>query len=74
MCKCACFDWFKKLFGLKKNCCCSADEKKEANVSSDTPVESVNNAGNSGEVAAPVSQNQVNEIPAEEKGDTFEQK
>jgi hypothetical protein len=76
MCKCACFDWFKKLFGLKKNCCCSGEEKKDMANTENMPAEPVSHTNDNNEVNAPVSaQDQASEIPAEEKKEElFEQK
>jgi hypothetical protein len=60
MCKCACFDWFKKMFGLKKNCCCSSEAKKEVKVD---------------EGATPSApQESVVETPTEGRVENFEQK
>lgn len=70
-------NWFKKLFGLKKNCCCShhEDEKdvKDINATENTPAESTDNIGDSNEASTVISEESVIKT-TEEKKETLEQK
>lgn len=73
--KCFCFKWCKKLFGLKDNCCHSHHEdKKDVNVTEETPVEPTVNSMNNEEATPLASEESVVEAPAEEKRENWEQK
>lgn len=46
MCKCSCFNWFKKLFGFKNHKCCSQEGNKvETNDVSNQNLEESNDSG-----------------------------
>jgi hypothetical protein len=74
MCKCACFDWFKKLFGLKKSCCCSSEAKGDVKVVENAPAEPISNVSGNNEATPVASKDPVVETPEEEGKEVFEQK